>query len=100
MHTHGLYLQLKCQTKLEGNGIESNQNGLRTRLVPKDWWVEDLCELEVDLYKSVITNIKSKAVQSNEVIGEALKAYAYRRLPNFSKGMIQCGDVSSTSRTS
>ncbi|QCE08450.1 hypothetical protein DEO72_LG9g3479 [Vigna unguiculata] len=78
----------------EENGIESNQNGLRTRLVPKDWWVEDLCELEVDLYKSVITNIKSKAVQSNEVIGEALKAYAYRRLPNFSKGMIQCGDVS------
>lgn len=42
----------------------------------------------------MITNIKSKAVQSNEVIGEALKAYAYRRLPNFSKGMIQCGDVS------
>ncbi|XP_014514622.1 BTB/POZ domain-containing protein NPY2 [Vigna radiata var. radiata] len=78
----------------EENGIESNQNGLRTRLVPKDWWVEDLCELEVDLYKSVISNIKSKAVQSNEVIGEALKAYAYRRLPNFSKGMIQCGDVS------
>ncbi|CAJ1977344.1 unnamed protein product [Sphenostylis stenocarpa] len=78
----------------EENGIESNQSGLRTRLVPKDWWVEDLCELEVDLYKSVITNIKSKAVQSNEVIGEALKAYAYRRLPNFSKGMIQCGDVS------
>lgn len=78
----------------EENGIESNQNGVRTRLVPKDWWVEDLCELEIDLYKSVITNIKSKTVQSNEVIGEALKAYAYRRLPNFSKGMIQCGDMS------
>lgn len=78
----------------EENGIDSNQNGVRTRLVPKDWWVEDLCELEVDLYKSVITNIKTKEVHSNEVIGEALKAYAYRRLPNFSKSMIQCGGMS------
>ncbi|KAJ1397298.1 SKP1/BTB/POZ domain superfamily [Sesbania bispinosa] len=78
----------------EENGVESNQNEVRTRKVPKDWWVEDLCELEVDLYKSVITNIKTKEVQSNDVIGEALKAYAYRRLPNFSKGMIRCGDMS------
>lgn len=78
----------------EENGIDPNQNGVRARSVPKDWWVEDLCELEVDLYKLVITNIKTKATLSNEVIGEALKAYAYRRLPNFSKGMVQCGDVS------
>lgn len=78
----------------ESGIIESNQNGIRTRNVPKDWWVEDLCELEVDLFKSVITNIKIKDIQSSDVIGEALKAYAYRKLPNFSKGMIPCGDVS------
>lgn len=78
----------------EENGGELKQNGVRTRNVPKDWWVEDLCELEVDMYKSVITSIKIKELQSNDVIGEALKAYAYRRLPNFSKGMIPCGDVS------
>lgn len=78
----------------EENGAETNQNEVRTRKVPRDWWVEDLCELEVDLYKSVITNIKTKEVQSNDVVGEALKAYAYRRLPNFSKGMIRCGDAS------
>ncbi|KAE9618661.1 hypothetical protein Lal_00047856 [Lupinus albus] len=78
----------------EENGSDSNQNEIRTRLVPKDWWVEDLCELEVDLYKSVISNIKTKAVHSNEVIGEALKAYAYRKLPNFSKSMIQTGGMS------
>jgi hypothetical protein len=78
----------------EENGIESNQNGVRTRNVPKDWWVEDLCELEVDMYESVIKNIKTKENQTNDVIGEALKAYAYRKLPNFSKGMIPCGDVS------
>ncbi|CAI8604832.1 unnamed protein product [Vicia faba] len=79
---------------LEENGVESNQTGVRTRNVPKDWWVEDLCELEVDMFKSVITNIKTKEIQSNEVIGEALKAYAYRKLPNFSKGMVPCGNVS------
>jgi hypothetical protein len=78
----------------EENGIESNQNGVRTRNVPKDWWVEDLCELEVDMYESVIKNIKTKENQTNDVIGEALKAYAYRKLPNFSKGMIPCGDAS------
>ncbi|KAE9589350.1 hypothetical protein Lal_00000063 [Lupinus albus] len=78
----------------EENGIGANQNEVRTRLVPKDWWVEDLCELEVDLYKSVVANIKTKEVHSNEVIGEALKAYAYRRLPNFSKSVIQSGGMS------
>ena len=78
----------------EENGNDPNQNGVRTRHVPKDWWVEDLCELEVNLYKCVIENIKTKVAVPNEVIGEALKAYAYRRLPGFSKGMIQCGDVS------
>ncbi|KAF7811067.1 BTB/POZ domain-containing protein NPY2 [Senna tora] len=83
----------------EENGIDLNQNGVRPRPVPKDWWVEDLCELEVDLYKLVISTIKTKAIQSNEVIGEALKAYAYRRLPNFSKGMVvQCGSDSSKHR--
>ncbi|PNY17260.1 BTB/POZ domain-containing protein npy2-like [Trifolium pratense] len=78
----------------EENGIESNQNGVRTRHVPKDWWVEDLSELEVDMYESVIKNIITKEIQTNDVIGEALKAYAYRKLPNFSKGMVPCGDVS------
>ncbi|CAL0316347.1 unnamed protein product [Lupinus luteus] len=78
----------------EENVIDSNQNEVRTRLVQKDWWVEDLCELEVELYKSVIANIKTKAVHSNEVIGEALKAYACRKLPNFSKSMSQSGALS------
>ncbi|KAL5561360.1 hypothetical protein UlMin_031107, partial [Ulmus minor] len=77
----------------EENGNDPNWNGVINRPVPKDWWVEDLCELEIDLYKRVLTNIKSKVVLSSEVIGEALKAYAYRRLPGFSKGMVQCGDV-------
>ncbi|XP_030944525.1 BTB/POZ domain-containing protein NPY2-like isoform X2 [Quercus lobata] len=77
----------------EENGNDPNWNGVRNRLVPKDWWVEDLCELEIDLYKRVLMIIKAKRIVSNDVIGAALKAYAYRRLPGFSKGMIQSGDM-------
>lgn len=76
----------------EENGNDLNYSNVVNRLVPKDWWVEDLCELEVDLYKRVVVNIKSRGILSNEVIGEALKAYAYRRLSGFSKGMIN-GDL-------
>ncbi|XP_050261421.1 BTB/POZ domain-containing protein NPY2-like isoform X1 [Quercus robur] len=77
----------------EENGNDPNWNGVRNRLVPKDWWVEDLCELEIDLYKRILMIIKAKRIVSNDVIGAALKAYAYRRLPGFSKGMIQSGDM-------
>ncbi|XP_060963092.1 BTB/POZ domain-containing protein NPY2 [Cannabis sativa] len=77
----------------EENGNEPNLNGGIKRPVPKDWWVEDLCELEIDLYKRVITNIKNKSLLSYEVIGEALKAYAYRNMPGLSRGIIQSGDV-------
>ncbi|KAJ6385608.1 hypothetical protein OIU77_028733 [Salix suchowensis] len=77
----------------EENGNDPKLNGLRNRLVPTDWWVEDLCELEIGLYKRVLVTIQTKGTLSDEVIGEGLKAYAYRRLPGFSKGMIQCGDA-------
>lgn len=63
------------------NGIDSHWNGVRKQpMVPNDWWVEDLCELEVDLYKRVIMTIKAKGRTPSVVIGEALRAYAYRRL--------------------
>lgn len=61
-------------------------------VVPRDWWVEDLCELHIDLYKRVIATIETKGRISSEEIGEALKAYANRRLPGFSKGSIQGSD--------
>ncbi|KAH0767192.1 hypothetical protein KY290_003094 [Solanum tuberosum] len=78
----------------EENGNDPNLNGIRSRMVPKDWWVEDLCELEVDLYKRVVITIKNKGIVSSEVIGEAAKAYAYRRFPGFNKGAFQFNDVS------
>lgn len=61
--------------------------------VPKDWWVEDLCELNIDLYKRVILTIKTKGKVSGDVIGEALAAYAMRRLPGYNKGIVQVADA-------
>ncbi|KAL6637282.1 hypothetical protein ACP70R_024854 [Stipagrostis hirtigluma subsp. patula] len=63
------------------NGVDSHWNGVRKQpVVPIDWWVEDLCELDVELYKRVIMTIKAKGRTPAIVIGEALRAYAYRRL--------------------
>ncbi|KAK7383393.1 hypothetical protein VNO78_29072 [Psophocarpus tetragonolobus] len=50
--------------------------------VPKDWWVEDICELDIDLYKRVMITVKSKGRMDGVVIGEALKIYAVRWLPD------------------
>ncbi|KAJ0963427.1 hypothetical protein J5N97_028549 [Dioscorea zingiberensis] len=82
------------------NGLDPHWNGVRKQQgVPKDWWVEDLCELELDLYKRVITAIKTKGRTSSEVIGEALKAYTYRRLPGFARGSVNEGGDVVKSRT-
>ncbi|XP_062211795.1 BTB/POZ domain-containing protein NPY4-like [Phragmites australis] len=63
------------------NSIDTHWNGVRKQqIVPNDWWVEDLCELDVDLYKRVIMTIDAKGRTPAIVIGEALRAYAYRRL--------------------
>lgn len=63
------------------NGLDSHWNGVRKQVtVPRDWWVEDLCDLEMCLYKKVILAIKAKGRTSSAVIGEALRAYACRRL--------------------
>ena len=50
--------------------------------VPKDWWVEDICELDIDLYKRLMITVKSKGRMDGVVIGEALKIYAVRWLPD------------------
>uniref|UniRef100_A0A803M2Q3 Uncharacterized protein n=1 Tax=Chenopodium quinoa TaxID=63459 RepID=A0A803M2Q3_CHEQI len=79
---------------LEENGSESNWNGaMNYKVVPNDWWVEDLCELEVELYKRVLVSINSKGVVCGEVIGEALKAYVYRQLPGLVKGVTRSSDL-------
>ncbi|CAE6262090.1 unnamed protein product [Arabidopsis arenosa] len=63
---------------------EINNNG-----VPRDWWIEDLAELSIDLFKRVIWTIRRKGGVIPEVIGEALEVYAAKRIPCF---MIQNDD--------
>ncbi|KAK1408672.1 hypothetical protein QVD17_40647 [Tagetes erecta] len=59
--------------------------------VPKDWWIEDLCELDVDLYERVMVAVISKKRVEGEVIGEALKTYCLRWLPDCDE-RFECDD--------
>lgn len=71
------------RTKLpsENGNVSPLYNGVRKQLmVPKDWWVEDLCDLPIDLYKKVINTIRTKGKVILDVLGESLKAYTQRRL--------------------
>ncbi|KZV24972.1 hypothetical protein F511_01942 [Dorcoceras hygrometricum] len=79
---------------LSENEISPHWNGMKKQqAVPKDWWVEDLCELHIDLYKRVLTVINAKGRISAAGIGESLKAYVLRMVPGFSKGVIKGGDT-------
>ncbi|KAL4313594.1 BTB/POZ domain-containing protein At1g67900 isoform X1 [Arachis hypogaea] len=71
-------------------------NSLSKRIVKEDdfscasskgWWAEDLAELSIDLYWRTMIAIKSgggEKIPSN-LIGDALKVYASRWLPNVTK---------------
>lgn len=63
------------------NGIHSGRN----QPIPSDWWIEDICELDIDLYWRVMLAVKAKGRVSSEVIGEALRVYAHKWLPGVSK---------------
>ena len=76
------------------NGNDSPWNGVKQQqLVPKDWWVEDLTDLDIDAYKQVITAIKAKGMVPKDVIGEAIKAYTHKKLPSLSKVSMIHGDA-------
>ncbi|XP_022729667.1 BTB/POZ domain-containing protein NPY1-like isoform X2 [Durio zibethinus] len=71
--------KLSAQDEIVDNGMKFRE---KIESVPKDWWVEDICELDIDLYKRVMTAVKSKGRMDGAVIGEALKTYAIRWLPD------------------
>lgn len=51
---------------------------------PKDWWVEDISELDIDLYRRVMVAIKAKGM-SQELVGAAIQVFALKWLPGVSK---------------
>ncbi|KAK7307249.1 hypothetical protein VNO77_40139 [Canavalia gladiata] len=59
------------------NGTESLRH--------KGWWAEDLAELSIDLYWRTMIAIKSGGKIPSNLIGDALKIYASRWLPNVTK---------------
>lgn len=63
------------------NGTES----LRHKSASKGWWAEDLAELSIDLYWRTMIAIKSSGKIPSNIIGDALKIYASRWLPNITK---------------
>jgi len=52
--------------------------------VPNDWWVQDLCDLDIDLFWRVMVAVKAKGV-ANDLVGETLRVYTLRWLPEASE---------------
>lgn len=63
------------------NGAESQ----RLKPSSKGWWAEDMAELGIDLYWRTMIAIKSGGKIPSNLVGEALKIYASRWLPNISR---------------
>ncbi|KAG7532392.1 NPH3 domain [Arabidopsis thaliana x Arabidopsis arenosa] len=49
--------------------------------VPRDWWTEDISDLDLDLFRCVITAARSTFTLQPQLIGEALHVYTCRWLP-------------------
>lgn len=63
---------------------------------PKDWWTEDVSELELDLFRSIISTVRATKKLPPALIGEALHVYACKHLPDPMK--VQSLAQSSTAR--
>ncbi|XP_027919814.1 BTB/POZ domain-containing protein At5g47800-like isoform X2 [Vigna unguiculata] len=64
--------------------------------VPKDWWTEDVSDLDIDLFRCIIMAIRSTYVLPPQLIGEALHVYACRWLPGITKLKSSGSSVSQT----
>ncbi|KAG4381298.1 hypothetical protein GLYMA_15G121700v4 [Glycine max] len=53
--------------------------------VPKDWWTEDVSDLNIDLFRCILMAIRSTYVLPPQLIGEALHVYACKWLPSITK---------------
>jgi len=48
--------------------------------VPKDWWTEDISELDIEVFRSVICTVRASSQLPPPLIGEALHVYACKHL--------------------
>ncbi|KAJ0094262.1 hypothetical protein Patl1_16038 [Pistacia atlantica] len=60
-------------------------NGAESQRHSKGWWAEDMAELGIDLYWRTMIAIKSGGKIPSNLLGDALKIYASRWLPNISR---------------
>lgn len=63
--------------------------------VPKDWWTEDVSDLDIDIFRCLIMIIQSTCVHPPQLIGEALHVYACRWLPDIRK-LNKSSDISAS----
>ncbi|XP_015651481.1 BTB/POZ domain-containing protein At5g47800 isoform X1 [Oryza sativa Japonica Group] len=50
--------------------------------VPKDWWTEDVSELDIDVFRSLLSTVCAARLLPPPLIGEALHVYACKHLPD------------------
>lgn len=48
--------------------------------VPKDWWTEDISDLDIEVFRSVISTVRASRLLPPPLIGEALHVYACKHL--------------------
>ncbi|RCV10952.1 hypothetical protein SETIT_2G149300v2 [Setaria italica] len=52
----------------------------RKSSVPKDWWTEDVSELDIEVFRSVLSTVRASRLLPPPLIGEALHVYACKHL--------------------
>jgi hypothetical protein len=78
-------VDLSHSHSLRGRDDVSCNGGESHRHKAKGWWAEDIVELTIDLYWRTLIAIKSGGKVPSNLIGDALRIYASRWLPNISK---------------
>ncbi|KAL8469265.1 hypothetical protein ACS0TY_032186 [Phlomoides rotata] len=59
-------------------GYEKKQQ----KSVPKDWWTEDVSFLDIDMFRCIVSAVKSTNMVVPQLVGEALHVYTSRWLMN------------------
>ena len=67
MHNSDDYVQVKWSYTYTRPGYTRKQH----HSVPKDWWTEDVSDLNIDLFRCILMAIRSTYVLPPQLIGEA-----------------------------